>query len=297
MNAFRQPAAQSNPVDDTELFETLMTKRKIAWLTIAFLFGAFALFGFSSYAYITGVLPLFWAIFNNSIAAYMAFTVTHEASHSSVSTNRTLNDWVGRAAMFLMEPTPIFLSFRAIHMNHHKFTNDPARDPDIYAGSGPAWLLPFKWATLDTGYFRFYLQPEIFAKRPKRERFEFYLGIAFGLVVVVAMAAAGWLAYYLLLFFIPSRVLKFILGFSFDFLPHYPHKATAKRQPFQSTSNRVGMEWLLTPLFFYQNYHLVHHLYPTVPFYLYLKVWKAKLKYHKEQNPALVSAFSLKPKP
>jgi fatty acid desaturase len=49
-------------------------------------------------------------------------------------------------------------------------------------------------------------------------------------------------------------------------------------------------------LFIYQNYHLVHHLYPTAPFYRNLKLWHAKKQFHEAQNPALVDAFSLRPK-
>ena len=295
MRAPNQTSAPSRLADDEAQFQSLMERPKIAWVTIALLFAAFGLFGVSSYAYIAGYVSLFWAIAANSVASYMAFTVSHEASHSSISSNRQLNDWVGRVSMLLLETTPIFMSFRAIHMSHHRFTNDPERDPDYYAGSGPAWLLPLKWLTLDIGYFRYYLSPEVFKKRSQRERREFYLGLAFGVVTVAAIAAAGWLTYYLLLFVIPSRVLKFILGFAFDFLPHYAHQAMSERDPFRSTSNRVGMEWLLTPIFIYQNYHLVHHLYPTVPFYRNLKVWKSKQNFHNDQNPALVSAFSLKP--
>jgi fatty acid desaturase len=56
------------------------------------------------------------------------------------------------------------------------------------------------------------------------------------------------------------------------------------------------MEWLLTPVLLYQNYHLVHHLYPTVPFYRLLKVWNAKKDYHEAQNPAIVDTFSLGPR-
>jgi fatty acid desaturase len=85
------------------------------------------------------------------------------------------------------------------------------------------------------------------------------------------------------------------LAITFDFLPHYPHQAQAKDQPFQCTSNRVGMEWLLTPVLLFQNYHLVHHLYPTVPFYRYLKIWYARKHYHQSQNPATTDAFSLSP--
>ncbi|MGB2401659.1 MAG: fatty acid desaturase [Porticoccaceae bacterium] len=64
----------------------------------------------------------------------------------------------------------------------------------------------------------------------------------------------------------------------------------------QCTSNRVGMEWLLTPLSLSQNYHLVHHLYPTVPFYRYLKIWDARKHYHQSQYPATTHGFSLSPR-
>ena len=297
MNAsMNKPTGQVDMGDDKARFETLMERPKIGWPTIGVLFAAFGLFGLSCYAYIFGSLSLGWAIALNTVAAYLAFTVVHEASHSSISTNRQLNDWVGRTGMLLLEPTPIFMAFRTIHMSHHKFTNDPERDPDFYVGSGPFWLLPLKWATLDVGYFRFYLNPAMFMKRPKKERMEFYLGVAFGLCMVAAMAAAGWLIYYFLLFFIPSRIQKIVLALAFDFLPHYPHAANGRKQPFQATSNRIGMEWLLTPLFLYQNYHLVHHLYPTLPFYRNLQAWKARQTYHNEQKPALVGAFSLTPK-
>ena len=53
----------------------------------------------------------------------------------------------------------------------------------------------------------------------------------------------------------------------------------------------TGWEWLLTPLMMYQNYHLVHHLYPTVPFYRYKKAWLAREQFHESHHPAKVRAF------
>ena len=32
-----------------------------------------------------------------------------------------------------------------------------------------------------------------------------------------------------------------------------------------TTRVRVGLEWLMTPMMLFQNYHLVHHLHPAVP--------------------------------
>jgi len=282
--------------DDIELFKRLMQKPKVAWPTIVFLLAAFVIFGLSTYAYVVGMLGLGWAMFLNVIASYMAFPVAHDATHSAVFANRRLNDWAGRLAMLLLEPGPFFPVFRFIHMQHHRFTNDPVKDPDVYSGTGPAWLLPFKWLTLDVIYFKNYLAPEVFKKRPRKERFEFYFAVVFFVTVLGAMTMAGWLHYYLLLFFIPTRIAKFLIIIAFDFLPHYPHEAYAKDEPYRSTSNRVGFEWLLTPLFLYQNYHLVHHLYPAVPFYRNIKIWKARKQYHEAQNPATVYAFSLTPK-
>lgn len=290
MNAQPDIADQA---DDLALFKTLMKKPTVAWPTIMVLVASCIIFSLSTAAYIEGALPLSWAILFNTIAAYMSFTPAHEASHGSVSANRALNDWVGRLATVLQSPVPFFRAFRYIHMQHHKFTNDKTKDPDLYVGSGPGWLLPLKWTTLDINYLYRYLNPSVFMKRPKSERREMLLALLFAAVVLTVISANGWLNYYLLLFLIPGRITAIFLAITFDFLPHYPHQAQAKDQPFQCTSNRVGMEWLLTPVLLFQNYHLVHHLYPTVPFYRLLKIWYARKHYHQSQNPATTDAFSL----
>ena len=282
--------------DDPILFEALTQRPKIAWPTIMLLVAAFAIFGLSTLAYLEGELSLFWAILFNAIAAYITFTPAHDASHNAVSTNRQVNEWVGRIATVLQSPVPFFRTFRYVHMQHHRFTNDESKDPDMYVGTGSRWLLPFKWMTLDLNYFVYYFQPSVFMQRPKSERRELYLAALFGAAVFTAVTFSGWLEYYLLLFLIPTRLMAIFLALTFDFLPHYPHQAQAKGKPFQCTLNRVGLEWLLTPVLLYQNYHLVHHLYPTVPFYRYIKVWNARKHYHESQNPSIVDAFSLAPR-
>ena len=282
--------------DDPILFAALTQRPRIAWPTVMLLVAAFAIFGLSTLAYVEGALSLFWAILFNTTAAYISFTPAHDASHNAVSSNRQLNEWIGRIATALQSPVPFFRTFRYIHMQHHRFTNDEAKDPDVYVGTGPRWLLPFKWATLDLSYFYYYLKPSVFLQRPASERRELYFAFLFGAVVFTVITLAGWLEYYLLLFLVPTRLTAIFLALSFDFLPHYPHQAHAKDEPFRCTSNRVGMEWLLTPVLLYQNYHLVHHLYPTVPFYRYIKVWNARKHYHESQNPAITDTFSLGPR-
>ena len=97
---------ESGSTDDIELFKRLMERPKYAWATIFLFCAAFGLFAASCSFYLNGVLPIGWAIMVNCIAAYMAFTVAHDATHSAVSTNRKLNDWLGRLSTMLLEPAP-----------------------------------------------------------------------------------------------------------------------------------------------------------------------------------------------
>ena len=62
-----------------------------------------------------------------------------------------------------------------------------------------------------------------------------------------------------------------MLAWWFDWLPHHGLEDTQSENRYRATRNRVGLEWLFTPLMLSQNYHLVHHLHPSVPFYRYLQ--------------------------
>jgi fatty acid desaturase len=56
----------------------------------------------------------------------------HEASHYCFVKNRFLNDFI--PDIFCMFPLMTTVHFyRLFHMAHHQFTNDPERDPDLWA--------------------------------------------------------------------------------------------------------------------------------------------------------------------
>ncbi len=77
----------------------------------------------------------FWPILMlpHGIALVFLFTLSHECTHETPFAARALNRAVGHAlAPVLMLP---FTWFRYFHFAHHKFTNDPARDPEL-AGQG-----------------------------------------------------------------------------------------------------------------------------------------------------------------
>jgi len=289
------PPGKSASNDDDVLFKQLTRRPSVAWPTLLLLIVSVCTYALSISLYSMGVLTLGLTISINAMASYAAFTVGHDASHNALSSNKRLNDWCGRLSTVLLSPVPFFRMFRYIHMQHHRFTNDEMEDPDYYCGSGSKLTLPLRWATLDIHYFTIYLRPSVFKKRPEPEQRELIVAVIFAIVVIAVMLMMGWGLEYLLLFVIPTRIAVMFLAFSFDFLPHYPHKIKGKENPYQATLNRVGFEWLVTPVLLFQNYHLVHHLYPTVPFYRYIRVWRAKETFHQSQQPAHTSAFGLGP--
>ncbi|MCW3010169.1 MAG: paaE [Solirubrobacterales bacterium] len=260
-----------------------------AWPTLGLLVGGLTLFGGSTALAIADVWPDAVGVLVNAVAMFVLFTVSHDAAHHSASSVRGLNLWLGRLSTPFFAPHAGFGTWRFIHMQHHRFTNhDDGRDPDAYTNRGPGWMLPLRWATIDLWYMVFYL-PKL-PTRPRKEKLELFAQWAVVGGVAVACAATGNLGLFLLLYILPQRIAITVLGWAFDYLPHHGLHARATdgvAAKYQSTRNRVGFERLLSPLMLYQNYHLVHHLHPIVPFYRYVAVWRGNEEEHLANGPAL----------
>jgi len=281
--------------DNEQLFKQLTTRPQIAWPTVSLLIFVIAGLILSTYAVIQDSMPLWLAMTVNSVLIYQVFTVLHDASHNALSLNKKVNDTLGRIAIFILCPFIDFRVFRYIHMQHHRFANDPEKDPDYWVATGAPWTFPFRWLALDISYPFYYCRPSVWKNRPKSELRNQLITLTVGILTFVVIIQAGVLSEALLLWIIPTRAAVFLLALAFDFLPHFPHDAMAKEDEYKASNNRIGFEWLLSPLLLGQNYHLTHHLYPTVPFYRYRRVWLAKEKTHLSQNPLTVKTFSLKP--
>ncbi len=84
---------------------------------------------------------------------------------------------------------------------------------------------------------------------------------------------------------LPARLAILLLAFSFDDLPHRPHRVTAAEDRFRAT--RLVDSRVLEVLLVAQNYHLIHHLYPAVPFYRYRQVWVAQQDVLRERGASI----------
>lgn len=245
----------------------LLRTPQVAWPTI--LLGLAVLAGWATAVAgaFLGALPLGPAALLATACAYFAFTPMHDAAHRAVGRARWVNEALGRlAGLPLLAPFP---AFRVMHLAHHKHTNEVGDDPDLWSGSGPRALLPLRWLTQDLHYY------ERVIRRPgdlsRAELAEVVLGVAaqVGFGALCVALGSGWTFLWVVL--IPARLATAALAFAFDYLPHRPHKTPAREDRYRA-SHVFREPWLTLPLCG-QNYHLVHHLYPAVPFYRYGTVW------------------------
>ncbi|MGI2906924.1 beta-carotene hydroxylase [Tolypothrix sp. VBCCA 56010] len=198
-----------------------------------------------------------WLCFSvNTIALHIAGTVIHDACHQSAHRNRVINAILGHvSALMLVFAFPVFTR---VHLQHHAHVNDPENDPDHYVSTGgPLWLLPVRFLYHEV----FFFQRQLWRKN---ELIEWFLSRLFVAVIFYISVQYHFLGYILNFWFIPSAVVGLALGLFFDYLPHRPHEERDRWKNARVYPNRI-----LNILIMGQNYHLIHHLWPSIPWYNY----------------------------
>lgn len=263
---------------------------RLAWPTVALYAGTLALFAVEAYGFLVAGWSLWVTVPIGTAVTFLMFSVAHESTHHAISTNTRLNDLFGHISMPFFVAWGNFRLLKFIHIEHHRNTNEVKTvDPDAWCEEGPTWQLPLRWATIDLWYFVFYVR-----RIRDRPRAEVALTVAVfgGFWAATALLASRGYGHELLWgYFVPQRLGIVILAWWFDYLPHNGLTATQREDRYRATRVRVGAEGLLTPLFVYQNYHLVHHLHPSVPFYRYIRAWRRNEQAYLDRNAAISTWF------
>ena len=202
---------------------------------------------------------------------YASFTVAHDAGHGSIfkmgsplKPIETVLGWVASVPLLLVP----YRVFQKIHDRHHAFTNDPDRDPDHYT-FGDKWyqvalncmFIPFQYHVLSVTKLR-----DIKIIRDTYPSSIAYFSLVIGLLATLVLSGYG--TEVLCFVVIPNVIAVFVLTMFFDFIPHHPHTS---RDRYHDT--RIYPSKLLNGLLLGQNYHLIHHLYPRLPWYKYKEVY------------------------
>lgn len=238
-----------------------------AWPT--FLLGALIVLGeLALWTFtLTGHLPRAWGFVFATALAYAAFTVMHEAVHGNIhgdkASLRPLSELVGwLAGVTLFAPLPLF---RVLHLRHHSFTNHDEKDPDHWVKGGNVLSIALRCASIFPYYFfDFFVGASSQSDAARASRFTSLIAFLSMVTLAVTLSALGFGVEVLTLWVLPALAASALLAFAFDWLPHAPH---IERRRYLDT--RVIEGRVLAAVLFFQNYHLIHHLYPRVPFYRY----------------------------
>jgi fatty acid desaturase len=216
----------------------------------------------------------FWPVLMlpQGIALAFLFTLQHEATHKTPFASGPLNEWVGRACgVIIVQP---FLWFRYFHLMHHRHTNIEGSDPELAGLPKPENWPALFWHLSTIGYWRDkalvlwqmgfgridapYLPEPVHPRlrREARAMVAIYAGLAGFTLFVTPLLLWVWL-------------IPLILGFPvlrLYLLAEHGHcpKVADMFQNTRTTYTNALVRFLAWNM----PYHVEHHVFPQVPFYL-----------------------------
>lgn len=243
----------------------------LAWPTVALVGLVLAGLIATLWAFAAGAMPLWAATLVYAALTYLSYTPLHEAAHGNIHGRHDRLQWLNDLCGYLVAPLIMvpFSTHKVEHFTHHRYTNQPDKDPDYVVSGMRHGLLAFivcgfrfLW-TQNTFLFRDY-----WATAPLRER---------AVYVAEVLVALGWRAAFLVLVPGESTWVLLVVGYLagafftaywFAYRPHLPYEEPAR---YRNTNSLLMPLWMKPLEWFWlgQNLHSVHHLFPRVPFYRY----------------------------
>ncbi|MFK7751158.1 MAG: fatty acid desaturase [Sedimentitalea sp.] len=263
----------------TDLDETPQKRHRVEWITLAMIVLCYA----SWAAVVFGLWTLApgWSVL--ALAVILAFhsSLSHEALHGHPFAARWANEALMALPVGLAVP---YNRFRDLHLDHHRDANltDPYDDPESNYLDPAVWSQLARWHrwvlrvnnTLAgriaigsaVGQVAFVRDEWQAARRSDRAVWLAWALHLAGVVVVLALIAWAGMAVWAYLI---SAYLALSLLRIRTFLEHRAHEKSRGR------SVIIEDRGVLAFLFLNNNFHAVHHMNPTVPWYALPGLYRA----------------------
>lgn len=217
----------------------------------------------------------FWllpAMILHGVVLIFLFTPLHECIHRTAFANRRLNDVIGFViGVLLLLPREYF---RAFHFAHHRFTQDPARDPEL-GSPKPQDLRQWLWHVSGLPYWigqgrllvaqaggkaegSFYGNDKQRQDVIREARFVLVIYAAVLIVSLLAGSDAA-LIYWVLPAILGQPFLRLYLLAEHMLCPETPDMLANTRTTYTNGILRF-LAWNMP-------YHIEHHAFPAVPFH------------------------------
>lgn len=254
---------------------------EVAWPTLAFLFVLAGVHWSMIWLTLSGAVALGWLVLPIGFTTYAHYTLVHESVHGNIVRNRryawvhTLVGWYGSIMLFSTWPL-----LARTHKHHHSFVNTE-KDPDIYVKLSlprlllrnlistvmqPVPILLQKRVFRDSALARGYVNADQIMSRNEKIQHHVVNGLQCLIFWSLALGVFGWV--FVGLVYGAVLIAMNMLIIMFQWLPHHPFSETGR---YSATRNIGFTGWNF--LFLWQNWHLMHHLWPSVPFYNYQRLY------------------------
>ncbi len=248
----------------------------VAWPTVYLGFACVAAFLGISYLAFAGIIPLWLGLILNSLVLYADQTPLHEAVHGNIAGKHKnymwLNHLVGLmcGAVLLHE----YKMFRVMHTLHHRDTNNPEFDPDVWVFARTPLGVFLKCLTIPLQYHYYFFKNIFLAEEYRKEVIHIFLvyWILYSLIFWACVFGYHWEI--LSLWYIPHFLASGLVIYFFGYLVHPKEQGEDRFKNTRVYFFKGRFAPIINLLWFFQTFHLIHHLYPRIPFYKYPSVFR-----------------------
>ena len=246
----------------------------VAWPSAIFGLGCITAFVLVCTLATVGVIPLWVGMILNTFVLYAIQTPLHEACHGNIAGRDSSWMWLNHLIGFICGALLLheYKAFRALHLMHHRDTNDSEFDPDHWVKVRNPLRVFLRCLSIVPYYNYFFFKQIVF--RPEvpgnKETAMHVIATYWGIYTIAFwLLVFGYGLQMIMLWFVPHILASALIIFFFAYMVHMPHMETARYRD----TNIFRVNGPLAPfanwIYCFQNYHLIHHLYPRIPFYLY----------------------------
>lgn len=213
------------------------------------------------------------ALLAHGLVLAALFAAMHEAVHYSAFRARRLNELLGWVAGFGILFNATY--YRQFHFAHHRYAQDPSRDPELLTAPPPRSRAAYWWRATAIPYWQARLLNIWRLSRGRFEGLDFIPATAHaeivrsvrGMAVVLVALVAGSLA-------LGTSVLVWYwllpLALGLPFLRLYllsEHTGCSEDDDGLSNTRTTLSRWPVRFLMWNLPYHAEHHLFPSIPFH------------------------------
>ena len=246
----------------------------VAWPSVALAFAIIGAFALVCTLGTLRIIPLWAGLIINSLLLYAIQTPLHEACHGNIAGRDSRWMWLNHLIGLLCGAILFheYKAFRHMHLMHHRETNDDVLDPDHWVKVKHPLTVLFRCFTIVPFYNHFFLQNiALNPKDPANFKTTAHVMAVYSVLYALAfwLSAFGYWREVLMLWLGPHWIGSAIIIYFFAYLPHKPHDTKNRWKATKIVKVSGPAAKIVNWLYLFQNYHLIHHLFPRIPFYLY----------------------------